>query len=74
MAVSQISDRRIRESLTEYQSSESSTFVLERRLIEGERRIASAESRGEDTTRLVDFWIELLHQYEQSVDAFPRAA
>lgn len=74
MAVSQISDRRIRESLADFQAAESSTAVFERRLIEGERRIAAAGSRGEDTTRLVDFWIELLHQYEQSVDAFPRAA
>lgn len=42
--------------------------ILEKRLIDGERKIAAAEARGEDTARLVDFWIDLLHQYERAVD------
>jgi hypothetical protein len=48
--------------------------ILENRLIEGERRIAQAEARGEDTTRLVDFWIELLHQYEDACAPLSQAA
>jgi hypothetical protein len=48
--------------------------ALERRLVDGERKIALAEARGEDTTRLTDFWIDLLHQYESAVDSLPEAA
>lgn len=48
--------------------------LLEQRLIEGERQIALAEARGVDTSRLVDFWIDLLHQYEHAVDTLPQAA
>jgi len=76
MAVSQLADRRNRERLTAADdvATETQTSNLERRLIEGERHIAIAEERGEDTGRLVDFWIDLLHQYERSIDALPRAA
>jgi|GEM_PF-4544100 len=48
--------------------------ILENRLIEGERRIERAAARGEDTTRLVDFWIELLHQYEDACAPLSQAA
>ena len=74
MVVSQIDALRVRElPVTDY-DIRSQTETLERRLVEGERQIAMAESRGEDTNRLVDFWIDLLHQYERSVDAFAQAA
>jgi hypothetical protein len=74
MAVSRISDRRLRELQTTKQEVDLRTQSLERRLIEGERQIAMAEARGEDTNRLVDFWVDLLHQYERSVDQLPHAA
>ena len=74
MAVSQISDRRLREQQAVPQEVDFQTQNLERRLIEGERHIAMVEARGEDTARLVDFWIDLLHQYERSVDQLAHAA
>jgi hypothetical protein len=74
MAVSHLEPRRITESPDNRYTALSETEILERRLVEGERRIALAQARGEDTTRLVDFWIDLLHQYEQSVDALQAAA
>jgi hypothetical protein len=42
--------------------------TIEQRLINGEKAIKEAEERGEDTTRLIDFWIMLLHQYEDAAD------
>lgn len=74
MTVSQINERRIRESSPDRYQVESPAAILERRLIDGERRIAAAAARGDDTSRLIDFWIDLLHQYEQTVDAFSEAA
>jgi len=74
MNISQIDERRIREIQPTGYDVESKIVILERRLVEGERQIAMAESRGEDTSRLVDFWIDLLHQYERSIDRLPRAA
>lgn len=74
MGVSQINEHRIRESSPERYVTETPAAILERRLIEGEHRIAAAEERGDDISRLVDFWIELLHQYEQTVDAYSEAA
>jgi hypothetical protein len=40
--------------------------ILERRLRDGERRIEEAARAGADTTAWEEFWIELLHQYEDA--------
>jgi hypothetical protein len=74
MVVSRIGSRRGTEAIESTSSVMTETELLERRLEEGERHIALAEARGEDTTRLVDFWIELLHRYERSVDSMAHAA
>jgi hypothetical protein len=74
MVISDIGSRRIAETPELGLSEMTETEILERRLVEGERHIAIAEARGEDTTNLVDFWIDLLHRYERSVDSVPHAA
>lgn len=48
--------------------------TLERRLADGYARIEDARSRGQDVTAWEEFWIDLLHQYELTVDDFPEAA
>ena len=48
--------------------------ALERRLADGYARIEDARSRGQDVTAWEEFWIDLLHQYELTVDDFPEAA
>lgn len=47
---------------------ESSLKVLEQRLDDGYRRIESGQLMGADVTQWEDFWIDLLHQYEQLAD------
>jgi hypothetical protein len=42
--------------------------TLTRRLNDGYERIEQALARGEDVTAWEEFWIELLHQYEQLSD------
>jgi hypothetical protein len=74
MAVKQFSPRNLTDVITEEFVELSPTSILETRLIEGERRITLAEARGEDTTHLIDFWIELLHQYEDAFETYPQAA
>jgi hypothetical protein len=75
MAVKQFTPRNLTDVITEEFVELSPSSILESRLIEGERRIAIAEARGEDTTHLIDFWIELLHQYEDVFDeSYPKAA
>ncbi len=53
-------------SLEEVQVS--SLRVLEQRLDDGYRRIESGQLLGEDITQWEEFWIDLLHQYEQLTD------
>lgn len=48
--------------------------ALERRLADGYSRIEDARSRGRDVTAWEEFWIDLLHQYESTVDDLPEAA
>jgi hypothetical protein len=48
--------------------------TLERRLHDGYLRIEQAKGRGEDVVAWEEFWIELLHQYEEAYDALPEAA
>lgn len=42
---------------------------LERRLTDGEARIAEAEAQGHDTRKWEDFWLGLLAEYERTYDA-----
>jgi hypothetical protein len=42
--------------------------TIEQRLIDGEQKIAAAQQRGEDTSRLIDFWIRLLAEYEDLME------
>jgi flagellin-specific chaperone FliS len=46
---------------------------LERRLNDGWDRINQAEQRGDDAEAWIDFWIELLHQYEAAWDDLSEA-
>ena len=48
--------------------------ALERRLADGYARIEDARSSGQDVTAWEEFWIDLLHQYESTVDDLPEAA
>ncbi len=48
--------------------------ALERRLTDGYARIEDARSRGQDVAAWEEFWIDLLHQYELTVDDLPEAA
>ncbi|MDQ3539174.1 MAG: hypothetical protein M3440_00665 [Chloroflexota bacterium] len=47
---------------------------LESRLADGYQRIESAISRGEDVRVWEDFWISLLHSYEELCDDMEQAA
>ena len=47
---------------------------LEQRLNEGYELIEKRRAAGLDVTKLEDFWIELLHEYEDRCDEHPLAA
>jgi hypothetical protein len=47
---------------------------FERRLEDGFELIEIRRAAGIDVTKLEDFWIELLHQYETLCDSLPMAA
>lgn len=66
MAIATIRPQQIAEANNEAYLEVTQSEILEQRLVEGERHIAVAEAQGEDITRLVDFWIDLLHQYEHA--------
>lgn len=42
--------------------------MLEQRLDDGYRRIEAGQQVGSDVDQWEDFWIDLLHQYEQLAD------
>ena len=42
--------------------------ILEQRLRDGERRIEAAQMAGADVEAWEEFWIELLHSYENVYD------
>ncbi len=46
----------------------SSLLTLEQRLDDGYRRIENGQRLGADVTQWEDFWLDLLHQYEQLAD------
>jgi hypothetical protein len=48
--------------------------ILESRLADGYQRIESAIARGEDVQVWEDFWISLLHSYENMCDGMEQAA
>lgn len=48
--------------------------ILESRLADGYSRIESAIARGEDVRVWEDFWISLLHSYEDLCDGIQQAA
>lgn len=48
--------------------------ILESRLADGYQRIESAITRGEDVRVWEDFWISLLHSYENLCDGMEQAA
>lgn len=48
--------------------------ILESRLADGYSRIESAIARGEDVQVWEDFWISLLHSYEDLCDGMRQAA
>jgi len=48
--------------------------ILESRLTDGYSRIESAIARGEDVQVWEDFWISLLHSYEDLCDGMRQAA
>lgn len=48
--------------------------TLESRLADGYSRIESAIARGEDVQVWEDFWISLLHSYEDLCDGMRQAA
>lgn len=48
--------------------------ILENRLADGYSRIESAVARGEDVQVWEDFWILLLHSYENLCDGMKQAA
>ncbi len=47
---------------------------LEQRLNDGYELIERRRAAGLDVTRLEDFWIELLHEYEERCNEHPLAA
>lgn len=47
---------------------------LEERLNEGYELIEARRAAGLDVSKLEDFWIELLHEYEARCDSEPIAA
>lgn len=47
---------------------ETSLRMLEERLDDGYRRIEAGQRVGSDVDQWEDFWIDLLHQYEQLAD------
>ena len=59
-------ERQSQVALEEVQTT--SLRVLEQRLDDGYRRIESGQLLGADVTQWEDFWIDLLHQYEQLAD------
>ena len=48
--------------------------VLEQRLNDGYELIEKRRAAGLEVTKLEDFWIELLHEYEERCDDHPIAA
>lgn len=53
---------------------DSEVAMLESRLADGYQRIESAISRGENVQSWEDFWISLLHSYEELCDGMQQAA
>lgn len=47
---------------------------IESRLADGYQRIEAAKGAGADTRVWEDYWISLLHSYEDLCDGLPRAA
>jgi hypothetical protein len=47
---------------------------LEQRLNDGYELIEQRRSAGLDVSKLEDFWIDLLHEYEERCDNHPLAA
>lgn len=62
--ITQLEDRRETATLERF----------ERRLEDGFELIEVRRAAGIDVTRLEEFWIELLHQYEALCDSRPMAA
>ncbi len=52
----------------------SAQSALERRLEDGYRRIEEAQVRGVDVRAWEDFWLQLLHEYEEVCDGLRLAA
>jgi hypothetical protein len=60
-------DSRQRRSIMDTAPS-NSLRMLEQRLDDGYRRIDAGQLVGSDVDQWEDFWIDLLHQYEQLAD------
>ena len=45
---------------------------LVQRLEDGDRKISLAKANGGDVSRLETFWIQLLHEYEETCQAIAR--